>query len=625
MKPVYYSSKKLYLYFTLLFVLFGIVIAIATSATNYVMSQRDSKKQIQEYAFSEFKYKSDYLKEYVLHLERMIDVIASNIITKQFLEVKGQPERERLNAFFIPAVYANKDITQFRLIDENGYENIRMERQGDVNNIVVIPPNDLQYKGHRGYFMESSKLKEGQFWHSKIDLNIENGKIEIPFKPTFRVSTPVYLNGVFKGIIIANLHINSILDKVITSPNFDVYLYDKDGEILVSPKNEESWSRYVDNGVKIDTIFPQYSEIFTQDHQFINNSFLMFPLSDIFKNGNNIRILMLPKVTMLDTLKKANYFTAYIIAIIVILITLPLSWIVSIVPSRLQRNLIMAFSKIRKFNNIIDKNIPTIASDIHGTIIDISPRMLELTGYTRSELVGQKQNFLKHPDTTDEFSKNFWQTISIGKVWEGEIKIKTKSGDALWLQQTVTPEVNELGEVIAYTSIAQDITDKKYIEELSMRDKLTGLFNRHKLDIVIASEQERFNRYGSNFCAILIDADHFKTINDTYGHQVGDDVLVKLSKLMRENTRRTDFCGRWGGEEFLIIAAETDTDHAYTLAEKLRTIIETESFGVVENLTVSIGISQYRKGDQIPKFINRADEALYRAKQTGRNKVCLSD
>jgi diguanylate cyclase (GGDEF)-like protein/PAS domain S-box-containing protein len=624
MKKVYHTTGRLYLFFTLLFSFFGIVIGISTSVINYYIDQKQTEEKIRESALDEYNTKKSVLQDYTLYMERMIQTISQNPITTQYIRTGSDSDRERLNDFFYPAIYSNKEVTQFRMLDETGHERVRLQRQDGIDNIITFTKGMLQNKGDRYYFTETKRLYDGGFWHSKLDLNVEMGKLEEPYVPTFRIASPIYYDNAFRGIIISNINIQGMLDDIINSPDFEIYLYDNEGEILIAPNPDHSWTRYKDTDLNIYNLFPDFREQLLNDGNHITTDHMIFNLEDIFKNGSNVRLLMLPKAAMLKHIKNNNLLTAAIIAGIVLLISLPLSWIVSIAPSRLQINLVNAFDKIRKFNFIIDSNVATTASDIKGNITDVSTKLLELTGYERSEVIGQKQSFLRHPDTPQDLAKTIWYTIRSGKIWEGEIRLRTKDGGTIWFYQTITPELNKLNEVIGYTSVASDITDKKRIEELSMRDRLTGLFNRHKLDIVLAAEQERFKRYGSNFCAVIIDADHFKNVNDTYGHQVGDYVLKKLAKLMQENSRQTDFVGRWGGEEFLIIATETELEQAQIMAEKLRTIIEKSDFAPAERVTVSIGIAQYTKGEPTAKFINRADEALYEAKQTGRNRVCIS-
>lgn len=161
----------------------------------------------------------------------------------------------------------------------------------------------------------------------------------------------------------------------------------------------------------------------------------------------------------------------------------------------------------------------------------------------------------------------------------------------------------------------------KELERLSLTDKLTGLFNRSKIDAAIESEIVRSQRFDQPFSLIMLDIDHFKSVNDTYGHQVGDQLLIAVSSVLTANTRDADIVGRWGGEEFIIICPHTDDAGILKLAEGLRQKFEAYDFPVIEHKTASFGVTTYRKDDQSTDIVRRADEALYAAKNNGRNRV----
>ncbi len=163
--------------------------------------------------------------------------------------------------------------------------------------------------------------------------------------------------------------------------------------------------------------------------------------------------------------------------------------------------------------------------------------------------------------------------------------------------------------------------NKKKLEELAIRDELTGLFNRKKLDEVLVNELRRSERFGHKFVLLFLDIDHFKDVNDNFGHQVGDNVLVEITKLIKHNTRSTDIVIRWGGEEFVVLFFETDIDMALKLAENLRQKVEQNEFKLVGHKTISIGLSANQEGDTADTMIKRADEALYKAKHNGRNTI----
>lgn len=162
------------------------------------------------------------------------------------------------------------------------------------------------------------------------------------------------------------------------------------------------------------------------------------------------------------------------------------------------------------------------------------------------------------------------------------------------------------------------------LENISRKDPLTGLSNRRDMNEKIENELARFNRSKESFSIILGDIDYFKKTNDTYGHDAGDDILVKVSNLMAEATRAQDVVARWGGEEFLILLPNTDLDGSWNLAEIIRKKIENEEMIFAQNkipVTMSFGTSCYEDGLSINELVKKADECLYRAKEAGRNKV----
>ncbi len=166
------------------------------------------------------------------------------------------------------------------------------------------------------------------------------------------------------------------------------------------------------------------------------------------------------------------------------------------------------------------------------------------------------------------------------------------------------------------------ITEQKdKLEELSTIDQLTKVFNRRKFDDLISAEIDRANRYKHRFAVIMFDIDHFKKVNDTYGHHVGDSVLIEMSSIIKNNLRKTDSIIRWGGEEFIVLASETTLPNAAVLGEKLRKLVSTHNFPEVGQVTSSFGISEYIYSETADTMMKRVDSALYAAKDNGRNRV----
>jgi polar amino acid transport system substrate-binding protein len=165
---------------------------------------------------------------------------------------------------------------------------------------------------------------------------------------------------------------------------------------------------------------------------------------------------------------------------------------------------------------------------------------------------------------------------------------------------------------------------KKYnhlLLKLAETDKLTGLYNRSKLDKMLREKYELFLRYNTPCGVAILDIDHFKNINDTYGHQTGDSVLVEISQLMAHSIRTTDVVGRWGGEEFLILAPNSNTHETTKLANKLLEQLRKHQCSVVGTVAASCGVSSFAQGKDIQNTLRLADNALYLAKEKGRDQV----
>jgi diguanylate cyclase (GGDEF)-like protein len=175
-----------------------------------------------------------------------------------------------------------------------------------------------------------------------------------------------------------------------------------------------------------------------------------------------------------------------------------------------------------------------------------------------------------------------------------------------------------------YSTMQQDRQAQKASEKLknlAIRDGLTGLFNHSFIEQLVEDAMNRSRRSESPLALLMIDIDRFKQVNDTFGHNAGDEVLVQLATLLDNSKRSTDYLGRWGGDELVCLLTDTNLAGAENLAEKLRALVESHDFPNGKHVTISLGASQYQAGDTPPSFIARADIAMYRAKHAGRNRV----
>jgi diguanylate cyclase (GGDEF)-like protein len=180
-----------------------------------------------------------------------------------------------------------------------------------------------------------------------------------------------------------------------------------------------------------------------------------------------------------------------------------------------------------------------------------------------------------------------------------------------------------LPAVTGYRLIIQDQQLIDEVKRLAQEDYLTGLMNRRKATEMIVTELRRCQRYGGTFAVILMDIDRFKEINDTFGHETGDQVLKETADLLGRTIREADSASRWGGEEFLVVCPQTDLEGAQALAEKLRSAYARTEFSRAIHKTASFGVACYHSGDSVEALVRRADAALYGAKEGGRDRVAL--
>lgn len=267
-------------------------------------------------------------------------------------------------------------------------------------------------------------------------------------------------------------------------------------------------------------------------------------------------------------------------------------------------------------------------TDKNGVITYVNEALVAHTGYKRVELIGQKMSVFKSDKQDPSFYKDLWETISSGQTYRGIMINAKKDKSTYYEEQTITPIFDDNNEIQHYISTSQDITERIAMEEklkqLATVDSLTGIYNRHKINLEIDSEISRVKRYDGSFAIVMFDLDYFKAVNDTYGHDVGDDVLKKISRHISQYIRESDSFGRWGGEEFILLFPNISQGEVMQTAEKLRELVTDISFDEVSEVTISLGVSTYIKGENKKSLLKRVDDALYEAKNAGRNRVVFS-
>ncbi|BCN94199.1 hypothetical protein THMIRHAM_19840 [Thiomicrorhabdus immobilis] len=261
-------------------------------------------------------------------------------------------------------------------------------------------------------------------------------------------------------------------------------------------------------------------------------------------------------------------------------------------------------------------------------VIWSSKSFARLSGYSQDELVGMPYLNLSWKGLDDEEVQTIYKRLLQGYSWSGEMRAKTKNGGSYWIELTLTPNKNLFGHVTTVLATRVNITDKKRVEQLSVTDELTGLFNRRHYNEVIEFEIRRAKREQRSLCVAMLDIDYFKLVNDSYGHPHGDKVLKDVAKQLTLSFHRaSDFVFRVGGEEFLAISSfESEAkfiEHLELLRQQIEQLNIENKHAPLKVVTISIG-GLYLAADQemnSEEIFKSVDRMLYAAKQQGRNRI----
>lgn len=262
-----------------------------------------------------------------------------------------------------------------------------------------------------------------------------------------------------------------------------------------------------------------------------------------------------------------------------------------------------------------------------------------ITGFSRDEVIGHfcRDNILMH---VDENGRSLCKTmcpmaatIKDGLPRTAEVFLHHKDGHRVPVAIRVTPIKENGGEVVGVVEVFSDGTPNiefkrrlETLEKLALIDSLTGLPNRRYMEDNILSRQAELDRLGWSFGLLFMDIDHFKHVNDNYGHQLGDMVLQTVSRTLERNTRPYDVVGRWGGEEFLAVVVNVDPEGLWAVAERFRALVKRSTVSGPQgpvSVTISIGASMAEKDDTLETLVKRADANMYQSKKQGRDRVSL--
>ncbi|MDD2701800.1 MAG: diguanylate cyclase [Sideroxydans sp.] len=603
-------------------------------------------------------------------IEQDFSVAASDLrilaVTPVLLRFLGQSDREHL----ADLLWLLKQVAgETKRYDSMSYLDITGREIARINYVdgtaVAVPRNQLGDKSALFYFRDANRLARGEIYVSPIELSTKDGKLVIPFKPIIRFAMPVFDSaGHRRGILLFSYLCEGMLrhfrEGMRGGEASESILLNRDGYWLSSPRAEDEWG-----------FMPgREARNFGRDHPEVWRTISNSESGTLRRDQG---VFVYGTVYPLRMPQRASAGSQWMHATPRDGLAADYQWkIVSLISegslrqrsSRDESSLIMNyivmgliiavisyFSLGRKLARIAQRESEQRLRDITNTVSDgllvldldgritfANPEAQSLLGYPADELLGANMCDLLHVledgRPMPRIASNVLNVGRTGITCYGQDELfKRKDGilmPVLVSASAIIKRHSVAGIVVAF----HDISERKQLErELRRRaqtDVLTGLYNRRHFYELADQELARARRYGKPLAMLMLDLDHFKKVNDTYGHHAGDAVLRKLSEVCIATLREIDVIGRYGGEEFVVLLPETDARRALEAAERLRHALSEADValagGEMLRFTVSIGVANLVATDpDLDSLLKRADKGLYEAKKLGRNRVCVSN
>lgn len=294
---------------------------------------------------------------------------------------------------------------------------------------------------------------------------------------------------------------------------------------------------------------------------------------------------------------------------------------------------VAAETRIRLLSKAIESG-PTavVVTDLQGRIVYVNQRFCNVSGYTENDVLGKRPRFMSSAQNPPRLYKTIWNKIQSGQVWRGELLSKRKNGLQYWHRIDVAPMQGPDGKITHFVALTEDITDRKAmqqrLEEMASTDLLTGLYNR-RFVLQMGQKEVAKHRRGRRALAVgLIEIDNFRSLNDSYGHTIGDQILCHLSTLVRDFFREGDLIGRFDGDAFLLFFPDTHTESAMNVCQRLQTHVAQSPLPFAKHpitYSISIGVAVLQNQDTLEQLVQRAETALQNAKTCGVAQIFIEE
>lgn len=271
---------------------------------------------------------------------------------------------------------------------------------------------------------------------------------------------------------------------------------------------------------------------------------------------------------------------------------------------------------------------PVVLTDARARITFVNTAFAKVTGYTVDEVRGRTPAMFQSGAHDEAFYRALRATLDAGKDFRATFINRRRDGSLYHSEQSISPVCDDKGRVTHYVSVSKDISERVEKEQSLLHeashDKLTGLHNRRYGEQTLGKAILAAHKHGRSLTLLVCDIDHFKQVNDRFGHLAGDRVLRDVAHILRSAVRSRDCVIRWGGEEFLVLLEHCEQAPGVLLAERIRHRVEAHHDADVGKVTLSLGLATLKPDETMEQLIARADEALYEAKHGGRNRLSIS-
>ncbi len=613
----------------LTFIIYGISLLLFTQFVVFKLDEKSIKQESIKRAADVFNKKERLFKLYIKDTNLKLLAINNSSVFQNYLS--GKMNVLEIKSLFLDISGTADNIMQLRYLDKSGMEKIRVDRDAYSSKARLIPENQLQDKSGRYYFTETMSMQKEDFWYSKLDLNIERGEIEKPIKPVLRIAMPTVFQGERTGMLIINIFMKKFLQELSNDFLSNVYLYDKDGKIILDSFHKRCWSNYLDSvNDEFNHLEKENLKIVLSQDRYVSENIYSGEL--FLKNGEKIHMIIEPKNEYIEDKLLASVREMGFILLLVVLLSFPASYFFSKIPIKLKEKVDRQKAEQDVLLSLFDLSDAVLFkwnNDENWSVNSVSKSVEKLLGYDVDDFTQERVSYAScvHSDDLQEVMDEVARAIedSVYFFEHKPYRVITKDKKIKWILDSTVIVRDREGEIINFIGYLTDITELKdneiLLTKLSRTDQLTQICNRMSIDEALQTQHYRFSRAGEECSIMLIDIDHFKSVNDEHGHLVGDKVLIEFARILSTSTRAGDSVGRWGGEEFIIILPHTSLEAALVLAEKLRAKIDNNVFSIVKRKTASFGVSTLKEGMSVEVLTDDADKALYKAKERGRNCV----